>query len=185
MRYTIPKLSLVVLLLSGYSHAAPEILSYSGKMSVSGQPYNGTAELKIALVNRSGTFSYWTNDGNFTTPQEPAQAVSVNVANGIYTVRLGDTSISNMQVLPGSVFKDHNDAHLRIWIRLGSTGNFEMLSPDQAISSAPYSLGGNGSLNASPLLLRVVVYPTDPAPRGIPFPIPNPSDPQLWVLMPA
>jgi formylglycine-generating enzyme required for sulfatase activity len=149
MRYTIPKLSLVVLLLSGYSYAAPEILSYSGKMSVSGQPYNGTAELKIALVNRSGTFSYWTNDGNFTTPQEPAQAISVNVANGIYTVRLGDSTISNMQALPGSVFKDHNDAHLRIWIRLGSTGNFDLLSPDQAISSAPYSLGGNGSLSAS------------------------------------
>jgi formylglycine-generating enzyme required for sulfatase activity len=139
----------LILLTTGFLHAAPEILSYSGKMSVSGQPYNGTAELKIALVNRSGTFSYWTNDGNFTTPQEPAQAVSVNVSNGIYTVRLGDTSITNMQALPGSVFKDHNDAHLRIWIRLGSTGNFEMLSPDQTISSAPYSLGGNGSLSAS------------------------------------
>ena len=62
---------------------------------------------------------------------------------------MGDTSITNMQALPGSVFKDHNDAHLRIWIRLGSTGNFDLLSPDQAISSAPYSLGGNGSLNAS------------------------------------
>ena len=82
MRYIIQKLSLVVLLLSGYSYAAPEILSYSGKMSVSGQPYNGTAELKIALVNRSGTFSYWTNDGNFTTPQEPVRAISVNVSNG-------------------------------------------------------------------------------------------------------
>ena len=140
----------LVLLNAGFVHAAPEILSYSGKMSVSGQPYNGTAELKIALVNRTGTFSYWTNDGNFTTPQEPAQAVSVNVANGIYTVRLGDTSITNMQALPGSVFKDHNDAHLRIWIRLGSTGNFDLLSPDQAISSAPYSLGGNGSVSASP-----------------------------------
>ena len=139
----------LVLLNAGFVHAAPEILSYSGKMSVSGQPYNGTAELKIALVNRTGTFSYWTNDGNFTTPQEPAQAVSVNVANGIYTVRLGDTSITNMQALPASVFKDHNDAHLRIWIRLGSTGNFDLLSPDQTISSAPYSLGGNGSLNAS------------------------------------
>ena len=139
----------LILLTTGFLHAAPEILSYSGKMSVSGQPYNGTAELKIALVNRSGTFSYWTNDGNFTTPQEPAQAVSVNVANGIYTVRLGDSTISNMQALPGSVFKDHNDAHLRIWIRLGSTGNFDLLSPDQTISSAPYSLGGNGSLSAS------------------------------------
>ena len=144
-------LPIIVLFSSAHLvHSAPEILTYSGKMSVSGQPYNGTAELKIALVNRTGTFSYWTNDGNFTTPQEPAQAISVNVSNGIYTVRLGDTSITNMQALPGSVFQDHNDAHLRIWIRLGSTGNFEMLSPDQAISSAPYSLGGNGSLNASP-----------------------------------
>ena len=99
-------LPIIVLFSSAHLvHSAPEILTYSGKMSVSGQPYNGTAELKIALVNRTGTFSYWTNDGNFTTPQEPAQAISVNVSNGIYTVRLGDTSITNMQALPGSYFR--------------------------------------------------------------------------------
>ena len=63
----------------------------------------------------------WTNDGNFTILREPAQAISVNVSNG-FIPSVWVTSITNMQALPGSVFQDHNDAHLRIWIRLGSTG---------------------------------------------------------------
>ena len=131
------------------SFGAPEILTYSGRLSSSGQPYTGNAEFKFALVNRTGTFSYWTNDGNFTIPQEPALAVTSTVNNGVYSVRIGDTTLTNMQALSGSIFRDHNDAHLRIWVRLGSTGSFEMLSPDQAVTSVPYALGGNGALPAS------------------------------------
>ena len=58
-----PVMKILIFYLLSYSFLVPiwsirlEILTYSGKMSVSGQPYNGTAELKIALVNRTGTFS--------------------------------------------------------------------------------------------------------------------------------
>jgi hypothetical protein len=62
--------------------AAPEILTYSGRLSQSGQPYSGQAHFKFALLNRTGTFSYWTNDGNFTTPQEPPQSVAATVSDG-------------------------------------------------------------------------------------------------------
>jgi sulfatase modifying factor 1 len=55
-----------------------------------------------------------------------------------------------MQALSGSIFRDHNDAHLRIWVRLGPSGNFDRLTPDQAVSSAPYALGGNGAVSANP-----------------------------------
>ena len=41
--------------------SAPQVLNYSGKISVSGQPYTGQAYFKFALVNRAGTVSYWTN----------------------------------------------------------------------------------------------------------------------------
>ena len=75
--------------------------------------------------------------------------MTVPVNDGIYSVKLGDTSLQNMQVLSGSIFRDHNDAHLRIWVRLGSSGAFEMLSPDQPVTSVPYSLGGNGILAAN------------------------------------
>ena len=60
---------LVLLTLLGCFHtswAAPEILTYSGRITVSGQPFVGQGHFKFALVDRLGRFSYWTNAGNFT-----------------------------------------------------------------------------------------------------------------------
>ncbi|MDB0031050.1 SUMF1/EgtB/PvdO family nonheme iron enzyme [Opitutales bacterium] len=123
--------------------SAPQVLNYSGKISLSGQPYTGQAHFKFALVNRAGTVSYWTNDGNFTLIQEPPTAVSVTLTDGIYSVPLGNASLTNMQAIPDQVFKDHNDAHLRIWFAQSASGPFELLSPDQAIGSVPYALNTN------------------------------------------
>ena len=123
--------------------AAPQVLNYSGKISVSGQPYTGQAYFKFALVNRAGTVSYWTNDGNFTLIQEPQAAVSATLTDGVYSIPLGNASLTNMQMIPDQIFKDHNDAHLRIWFAQSASGPFELLSPDQAIGSVPYALNGN------------------------------------------
>ena len=142
--------TLIVLLTGAIVNAAPEVLTYSGRLTSSGTPYSGSAQFKFALVDRTGNFSYWSNHGQFSNPQEPSAFVTVPVNDGIYSVKLGDTSLQNMQVLSGSIFRDHNDAHLRIWVRLGSSGAFEMLSPDQPVTSVPYSLGGNGLLAANP-----------------------------------
>ena len=129
-----------------WAWAAPQVLNYSGKISVSGQPYTGQAYFKFALINRAGTVSYWTNDGNFTLIQEPPTAVAVTLTDGVYSVPLGNASLANMQMIPDQIFKDHNDAHLRIWFAQSASGPFELLSPDQAIGAVPYAL--NGSLAA-------------------------------------
>ena len=129
-----------------WAWAAPQVLNYSGKISVSGQPYTGQAYFKFALINRAGTVSYWTNDGNFTLIQEPPNAVAVTLTDGVYSVPLGNASLANMQMIPDQIFKDHNDAHLRIWFAQSASGPFELLSPDQAIGAVPYAL--NGSLAA-------------------------------------
>ena len=79
------KLLLLASVLAGLSasvRAAPEILSYSGRITVSGQPFAGQGHFKFALVNRTGQVSYWANDGNFTVAQEPAQAVAATVTDG-------------------------------------------------------------------------------------------------------
>ena len=98
-----------IVMFGGLGWSAPEVLNYSGKISVSGQPYTGQAYFKFALVNGAGTVSYWSNDGNFTTPQEPAQSVAATVSEGVYTIRLGDAALPGMQALPGQVFRDHSD----------------------------------------------------------------------------
>ncbi|MFP6887057.1 MAG: hypothetical protein VB997_05820, partial [Opitutales bacterium] len=145
------------------AEAAPEVLTYSGRITVSGQPFTGQGEFKFAFVDRLGRFSYWTNDGNFTLAQEPALAVAAAVSNGVYTIRLGDVAIANMQALPGRIFRDHNDAHLRIWFRAGSSGNFDLLSPDQPVTSAPYALGGPAALAAASASSGAVFNGTPPA----------------------
>jgi formylglycine-generating enzyme required for sulfatase activity len=123
--------------------AAPQVLNYSGKISVSGQPYTGQAYFKFALVNRAGTVSYWTNDGNFTLIQEPPTAVAVTLSDGVYSVALGNASLTNMQAIHGQIFQDHNDAHLRIWFAQSANGPFDLLTPDQAIGAVPYALNTN------------------------------------------
>jgi hypothetical protein len=123
--------------------AAPQVLNYSGKISVSGQPFTGQAHFKFALLNRTGTVSYWTNDGNYTLVQEPPGAVAVTLTDGVYSVALGNASLTNMQAIPGQIFQDHNDAHLRIWFAQSANGPFDLLTPDQAIGSVPYALNGN------------------------------------------
>ena len=146
------KIKFILTLLLGFAGfcqsiwSAPQVLNYSGKISVSGQPFTGQAYFKFALVNRAGTVSYWTNDGNFTLIQVPPSAVAVTLTDGIYSVPLGNASLTNMQAIPDLIFKDHNDAHLRIWFAQSANGPFELLSPDQAIGAVPYAL--NGSLAA-------------------------------------
>ena len=88
------KIKFILTLLLGFAGfcqsiwSAPQVLNYSGKISVSGQPYTGQAYFKFALVNRAGTVSYWTNDGNFTLIQEPPTAVAVTLTDGVYSVPL-------------------------------------------------------------------------------------------------
>ena len=136
-------------LFGGVGWAAPEVLNYSGKISVSGQPYTGQAYFKFALVNGTGTVSYWSNDGNFTDPQEPAQSVAATVSEGVYTIRLGDAALAGMQALPGQIFRDHSDAHLRIWFSQSPNGPYDLLSPDQAVGSVPYALNGGSASNGT------------------------------------
>ncbi len=45
---------------------------------------------------------------------EPDSAVEVNVEEGIFSLLLGNTNLSNMNPLPASVFTNDN-VSLRIW----------------------------------------------------------------------
>ena len=130
--------------------SAPEILNYSGRITVSGEPYSGQGYFKFALVNRGGTISYWTNDGNYTLVQEPASAVATQVNGGVYSVQLGDGALANMQAIPGQIFKDHNDVHLRIWFAQSASGPFDLLSlPIRQSLLCSYSLKWGGSTSVS------------------------------------
>ena len=117
----------------------PQIINYQGRILVGPTNFNGAGQFKFALVNNTGTTTYWSNDGTSTSGSEPTNAVSLTVSNGLYSVLLGDTTIPNMTVsIPASVFSN-SDVRLRVWFNDGTTGS-QLLSPDQRIASVGYAV---------------------------------------------
>jgi hypothetical protein len=118
--------------------AIPQILNHQGRIAVNGADFQGQGQFKFALINDTGSTTYWSNDGTSSAGGEPTTAVSLPVVNGLYAVLLGDTALSNMTAVPGSVF-DNADVRLRVWFNDGSTG-WELMAPDQRLAPAPYAL---------------------------------------------
>jgi len=117
------------------SAAAPGIISYQGRVSVSGAPFTGTGQFKFALVDAAGATTYWSHDN---TNGQPATTISLSVNNGLYSVLLGDTTVANMtQAIPASVFSNA-DVRLRVWFNDGTNGNLQ-LAPDQRLASVGYA----------------------------------------------
>ncbi|HVM60704.1 MAG TPA: hypothetical protein VMV72_07540 [Verrucomicrobiae bacterium] len=115
----------------------PGILNYQGRIVDNGTNFDGTGQFEFALVNPGGTTNYWSNDG--TPVGQPASAVSLTVTKGLYSVLLGNTTVSNMTVaIPAGVFANSN-VLLRVWFNDGTNG-FQQLSPDQQLGAAGYAL---------------------------------------------
>jgi len=82
--------------------------------------------------------TYWSNDGTSTAGSEPADAVDLSVAKGLYSVLLGDATLANMSTVPSTVFTNEN-VHLRVWFDDGSNGS-QLLTPDQRIAAVGYAM---------------------------------------------
>jgi len=81
--------------------------------------------------------NYWSNDG--TPMGQPSAAVSLTVTKGLYSVGLGDTTVSNMTgAIPAAVF-NNSIVQLRVWFNDGVNG-FLQMAPDQRIGAAGYAL---------------------------------------------
>ncbi|MCJ7659928.1 MAG: hypothetical protein MUO67_12340 [Anaerolineales bacterium] len=118
---------------------APTIVSYQGQIWDGDTPYDDTGYFKFAIVDAGGTTTYWSNDGTSTGGTEPTESISLGVDNGLFSILLGDTSLTNMTaVLDESVFSDP-DTYLRIWFSADGFDPWAQL-PDQKIASVPYAL---------------------------------------------
>jgi hypothetical protein len=119
--------------------SAPTVVSYQGRMNASGSAFNGVGFFKFALVNAAGTTSYWSNDGTSVAGSQPSALVPVSVTTGLFTVMLGDTTLSGMSSPLSAALFSGPDRRLRIWF--SSTGlSFDQLSPDQRLGAVPFAL---------------------------------------------
>ena len=129
-RFLVALFILPVLFLTSLHSTAqpPPLLNYQGRVTVDGTNFHGTGQFMFALVDAGGIITYWSNDGNVT----PTTAVPLNVDKGLYSVLLGDTSLTGMNVpLNPSVFS-FSEIYLRVWFNDGVSG-FTQLTPDQRL----------------------------------------------------
>ncbi|MBN1137886.1 MAG: hypothetical protein JXM73_14955 [Anaerolineae bacterium] len=131
---------------TGAQSGAPTVVSYQGQVTVGGAAYTGTGYFKFAVVNQAGTTTYWSNDGTSVGGSEPTAAVELTVNNGLFSVLLGDTALTNMMALPATAFSG-TERYLRVWFSSDGT-TFTQLSPDRRIAAAPYALQAEEVKNA-------------------------------------
>ncbi len=128
-------LSALLLFNLGLSAQVPGAMQYQGNIAVEGAPFDGEGQLKFAFLDSEGEV-LWTNDGS--EGPEPADAVSVDVSLGSFSVTLG----SGDNPLTPEIFEEAGVV-LRVWFNDGETG-FEQLSPDQTVQSVAYAFRASG-----------------------------------------
>lgn len=158
--FTRLKTFLVAVLLAGFGPVrlaadVPMLLHYQGTVQMSGTNYHGMGYFKFALVNASGTTTYWSNDDSSSSGSQPGNAVPIPVDNGYYSVLLGNTALSGMTTnVPSGVFRANERVWLRIWFG-HNTVDYEHMEPDQRIAAVAYAMVAQtvvpGAITASAL----------------------------------
>jgi len=127
--------------LSSSATSSPTTISYQGRVWVNGQPYNGMGQFRFAIVNNAATLAYWSNDGTglANPPFTPTASVTLSVSNGLFNVRLGDTTLAGMtRPITQGIFLAP-ERSLRVWFNDGVNG-FQRLTPDVVLAAVPYAL---------------------------------------------
>lgn len=136
----------------------PQVLSYQGRVTVGGTNFDGTGQFKFALVNGTGSTTYWSNG---------VSTISIPVAKGFYSVLLGDTG---MNPIPYTAFAN-SDVRLRVWFNDG--GGLQQLSPDQRIGAVGYAMAAAGLYALDDGANWDVNIGTAPGPAGTGFTFTN------------
>jgi hypothetical protein len=126
----------------------PGLISHQGKVTLSGTNYSGAGQFKFALVNSAGDTTYWSNDGTSTAGGEPTAAVALTVTRGVFSLNLGDTTLTHMTAIPSSVFTQ-SAVYLRTWFSYDGV-LFIAFTPDRRVTSVGYAFraGTAGSADA-------------------------------------
>jgi hypothetical protein len=140
-----------VLLLGLTVRAAAGVVSYQGRVELGGSPYSGTGYFKFAIVDASGSTTYWSNDGTSVGGGQPTASVSLAVTDALFDVLLGDATLANMSDLPGAVFPIGGSLRmLRVWFSTTNVpGSFAQLAPDRRVASVPWALQAEQAQSAS------------------------------------
>ena len=102
-------------------------------------PFTGGTGIIITIApppNNFTNLAVWSNDGTTGIGIIPAGSVTVGVTNGLFTVNLGDPTITGMAALPAAVF-NQTSVQLQAWFNDGVNGFLPF--PTQTLTPAPYA----------------------------------------------
>ena len=122
----------------------PLKINYQGVVREGAQLLTGNGEFRFAILdNETPQMILWSNDGSkdgleATTANVPTDPVTLAVKDGIYSVALGDTDVTNMTEISAPVFRDHSETFLRVWFNKPG-GTAELMQPDVQLVSVPYA----------------------------------------------
>lgn len=136
----VPSLALlaVVSTSSVFGADVPGLIAYQGRVQTEGSNISGLTEFKFALVDAGGTTTQWSNDGTSVDGGEPQAAVTLSVQNGLFSLMLGDVTLSNMTAITPAVVAG-GPVQLRVWVRLPGQQSFTSLS-NLPLGASPYAL---------------------------------------------
>ena len=121
------------------SPSLPQFITYQGRIDDNNGLPSGQRQFKFALVDETGATTFWAHDG--TTSGEPTTAINLGVNQGLFSVALGNTSLTGMtEALDPGIFDQGASVFLRIWYSSAAGNPFEQLSPDVRLTSVPYAL---------------------------------------------
>jgi hypothetical protein len=133
--------------------SSPTMINFQGIIKVDGVPFTGpTGYFKFAIMDAAtgnGTINYWANDGSASG--EPSGAIPLPVSDGLFNVKLGDTSLAGMTESVDAATFTNATTYLRVWFSpIGVPGTYEALEPNQRITSVAYALRAQYADNGPP-----------------------------------
>ena len=122
----------------------PMILNYQARVTnAAGSPISSATNMRFAIYNAlSGGSCIWSGWGTGTNgcASPNASQVAVTPINGIFSIALGDTTVSSQNAIPQNAF-DNDTRYLEVQMYNGST--WETLSPRKRINASAYAFNAN------------------------------------------
>lgn len=136
---------------TGFPGAVPHVLNYQGRLYTPQGTFTGTGWFKFALIRSETGQVLWRNAPDADADGEPDQPVPVWVERAVFSVGLGDPTLTNMAPLQAELFLA-GPMVLRVWFS-EVADRFEQLQPDTPVRTVAYALVAatvpDGSLTAA------------------------------------